>query len=215
MHSGVWGFASSPIVTEDELTRITRMAVEVAKASAIAKKTDVQLCPVPAYQVNWATPIVKDPRTMSQTDRQAAAQAVVDIVMKNKDVVNCSVQMNVSHEWKYFASTEGSYIEQEVMTATPSLSVTARKGDVTKTRSYPGVPGTGGWEVIEKANLIGEAEQAAIDAVQMCTAVPLTPGVKDIILLPSHSMLTIHEIVAHATEPVSYTHLTLPTILRV
>ena len=39
IHSGVWGFASSPIVTEDEIRRITRVAVEVARASAIAKKT--------------------------------------------------------------------------------------------------------------------------------------------------------------------------------
>ena len=49
IHSGVWGFASSPIVTEDEIRRITRIAAEVAKASAIAKKADVKLAPVPAY----------------------------------------------------------------------------------------------------------------------------------------------------------------------
>ena len=61
IHSGTWGFASSPIVTEDEIRRITRIATEVARASAIAKKTDVRLAPVPAYQVYWATPIQKDP----------------------------------------------------------------------------------------------------------------------------------------------------------
>src|SRR5262245_30367306 len=48
IHSGVWGFASSPIVTEDEIRRITRIATEVAKASAIAKRADVRLAPVPA-----------------------------------------------------------------------------------------------------------------------------------------------------------------------
>src|SRR3954470_22133828 len=47
IHSGTWGFASSPIVTEDEIRRITRIAAEVARASAIAKKTDVKLAPVP------------------------------------------------------------------------------------------------------------------------------------------------------------------------
>ncbi len=30
IHGGVWGFASSPIVTEDEIRRITRVAIEVA-----------------------------------------------------------------------------------------------------------------------------------------------------------------------------------------
>src|SRR5688572_21211008 len=34
IHSGVWGFASSPIVTEDEIRRITRLAVEIARSSA-------------------------------------------------------------------------------------------------------------------------------------------------------------------------------------
>ena len=200
IHSGVWGFASSPIVTEDELKRITAMAVTVAKASAIAKKRDVQLCPVPAYQVNWNTPLVKDPRTMSQTDKQAYAQSIVDKVMANKEVTNCTVNLQFNGEWKYFASSEGSYIEQELMTTQPSLSVTAAKNGVTKTRSYPGIPGMGGWEIIEKCGLMEGAEKAAIDAVEMCTAAPLTPGVKDVILLPSHTMLTVHEIVAHATE---------------
>ena len=34
----------------------------------------------------------------------------------------------------------------------------------------------------------------------MCTAKPLDAGRQDLILSPSHAMLTIHEIVAHATE---------------
>ena len=74
IHSGVWGFASSPIVTEDEIRRITRVAMEVARASAIAKKTDVRLAPVPAYQVYWRTAMKKDPMTMS-ADRQASGAA--------------------------------------------------------------------------------------------------------------------------------------------
>src|SRR6185503_15245650 len=56
IHSGVWGFASSPIVTEDELVRITRIATEVARASAIAKKRDVRLAPTPSYIENYITP---------------------------------------------------------------------------------------------------------------------------------------------------------------
>src|SRR6185436_19435152 len=31
IHGGVWGFASSPVVTEDELRRITRVAADVAR----------------------------------------------------------------------------------------------------------------------------------------------------------------------------------------
>src|SRR5688500_14037287 len=74
IHSGVWGFASSPIVTEDEIRRITRVATEVAKASAIAKRADVRLAPVPAYQTHWATPVVINPLTMKRDDQQPHVQ---------------------------------------------------------------------------------------------------------------------------------------------
>ena len=200
IHSGVWGFASSPIVTEDEIKRITVMATEVAKASAIAKRADVKLAPVPAYQEYWATPIKKDPATVSQEEKQALVQKVVDLVSKTKEVASVNASVQLEHEWKYFASSEGSYIEQETWTTTPQFTVTARKEGETRTRIFTGVPMTGGWEVAEASEMIENAERIAAEAVEFCTARPVEMGVKDLILTPSHAMLTIHEIVAHATE---------------
>jgi TldD protein len=200
IHSGVWGFASSPIVTEDEIRRITRVATETAKASAIAKKTDVRLAPVPAYTDYWASPMKKDPATVSQEDKQALVQKVVDLVVANKEVLNVNASVQLEAEWKYFASTEGSYIEQEIFTTTPQFTVTARKNNETRSRTFTGVPGTGGWEIAESAGLIENAERIAAEAVEFCTAKPIDMGVKDLVLMPSHAMLTIHEIVAHATE---------------
>ena len=121
IHSGTWGFASSPIVTEDEIRRITKIAAEVARASAIAKKTDVRLAPVPAYQAYWATPIGKNPDEIPRETKQDFVQKVVDAVVKNKGVQNVNVSVNTSYEWKYFASSEGSYIEQESWLTEPEL----------------------------------------------------------------------------------------------
>ena len=59
---------------------------------------------------------------------------------------------------------------------------------------------TGGWEVAEAAKMLENAERIAAEAVEFCTAKPVEMGVKDLVLTPSHAMLTIHEIVAHATE---------------
>jgi TldD protein len=200
IHSGVWGFASSPIVTDDEIRRITRVAVEVARASAIAKKVDVRLAPVPAYQVYWTTPLVTDPMAMSQTDKQRALQAAVDQAIKHKDVVSASASVGFSTEWKYFASSEGSYIEQEIFTTSPNFTVTARRGDVTRSRSL-GIPGgTGGWELVEEPRMLSSVDRLVDEAIELSTATPLGAGVKDLVLTPSHLALTIHEIVAHATE---------------
>jgi len=200
IHSGVWGFASSPIVTDDELRRITRIAAEVAKASAVAKKTDIKLAPVPAYTEYWASPMVKDPSKVSTEEKQAYVQKVVDLVAANKNVSNVTAAVGINNEWRYFASTEGSYIEQETFEITPTFNVSAKIGDVTKTRSFVGVPKTGGWEVAEASEMVESAERIAAEAVEMTTAKPLGMGLKDLVLTPSHAMLTIHEIVAHATE---------------
>jgi len=201
IHSGVWGFASSPIVTEDELKRVTLVATEVAKASAIAKKADLKLAPVTPFVGNYKTPVLNDPQSVSATDKQKWAQAIVDKASKVQGVTAVNVGCSVNYEWRYFASTDGSYIEQELFTTSPTMSVTAKVGDVTKTRNYPGVAGTGGWEFAENCDFLAEAEQVATDAVEMCTAKPLGgAGLRDLLLSPSHAMLTIHEIVAHATE---------------
>jgi TldD protein len=201
IHSGVWGFASSPIVTEDEIRRITRMAVEVAKASAIAKKADLKLAEVPPYVTNYVTPMQKSPFSVSQTDKQAWAQSIVDKAKGVAGVTAVNVSANHGYEWRYFASSVGSYIEQELYTTTPTMTVTAKVGDVTRTRNYPGVAAMGGWEIAEQTDFLDQAEKVATDAVEMCTAKPLgSSGLRDIILSPSHAMLTIHEIVAHATE---------------
>ena len=201
VHSGVWGFASSPIVTEDEIRRITRLATEVARASAIAKKFELKLAPVPAYVENWATPMKKHPTSVSQTDKQNWAQAIVDRASKVQGVTAVTVAATHGYEWRYFASSEGSYIEQELFTTSPTMSVTARVGGETRTRNYPGEAQTGGWEIAEQADFLAQAEQVATDAVEMCTAKPLgSSGLMDLVLSPAHAMLTIHEIVAHATE---------------
>src|SRR5215212_5269789 len=190
IHSGVWGFASSPIVTEDEIKRITRIATEVARASAIAKKTDVKLAPVQAYQAFWATPVQKNPDEMARADKQQFVQKVVDEVLKNKAVQNVNASVQANYEWKYFASSEGSYIEQETWLTQPSFSVTARKDDVVRTRNFSGISRTGGWEVAEQAGMLEAAERIAAEAVEFTMARPVDMGVKDLVLTPAHAMLT-------------------------
>ena len=49
IHGGVWGFASSPLVTPEEIKRVAGVATDIARASAVAKKYDVRLAPVERY----------------------------------------------------------------------------------------------------------------------------------------------------------------------
>src|SRR5688500_20393714 len=69
IHSGVWGFASSPFVTEAEIRKITVQATEVAKASAVSKRFEVKLAPVEAYQDYWSVAVKQKPEDVSLDDK--------------------------------------------------------------------------------------------------------------------------------------------------
>jgi TldD protein len=105
-------------------------------------------------------------------------------------------------EDKYFASTDGSFIQQLLVQTTPSFSATAvdfatRKS---KTRSFQMAPTTAGYEQITRAGMLENAERVGAEAVEHLSAPSVEPGPKDLILLPSHLALTIHESIGHSTE---------------
>jgi len=52
----------------------------------------------------------------------------------------------------------------------------------------------------DEIKFLTDAGRIAAEAVELTTATPVDMGMKDLVLTPSHAMLTIHEIVAHATE---------------
>ena len=56
------------------------------------------------------------------------------------------------------------------------------------------------WGFIEDYDWDSDIRQAAEDVVAMHTARAVEPGTWDLVLLPSHLWLTIHESIGHPTE---------------
>jgi TldD protein len=125
--------------------------------------------------------------------------AVNDAVRKHKGIVRVQSQMSFDYEWKYLATSEGSYIEQEVWRTSPGFMAIAR-GRTVKSRTFSVPPRTAGYEVVEGSKMLENADRIAAEAIEHASAPPVTAGLKDIIMTPSHAMLTIHEIIAHPTE---------------
>jgi hypothetical protein len=57
-----------------------------------------------------------------------------------------------------------------------------------------------GYEHVRDADFVGNAPQWAEEAVAKLSARPVQPGRYDLVLMPSHLFLTIHESIAHPTE---------------
>src|SRR5215510_11825380 len=87
IHSGVWGFASSPLVTPEEIRRVAGIATDVARAGAIAKKTDVRLAPVDKYDEFWEMPSGKDPWSVPLEEKVEHLRAVTAAIQKTPGVI--------------------------------------------------------------------------------------------------------------------------------
>ncbi|AEL05038.1 TldD/PmbA family protein [Xanthomonas campestris pv. raphani] len=217
---GAWGFAATNTLTSDGVATATRQAVAIAKANAQLGGTPVQLAPVtPAGQVSWKTPIKKNAMEVPLQDKVALLMDV-NAAALNAGATFVASRMFAINEQKYFASSDGSYIDQDVHRLWLPFTVTAVDNASGKFRTRDGLssPMGMGYEYLDGAaaekhrlpgGLIGygrsydareDAIAAAKQAREKLTAPSVKAGKYDLVIDPSNLFLTIHESVGHPLE---------------
>jgi len=199
---GAWGFAATPSVTAKDAERAAQDAVATAKANAALMKRPVALAPVPANVDVWQTALVKDPFKIPLEDKAELLLAINREAMKVPGVKFATASFSAVAEWKLLASTDGAYLEQEIVRLGPSYAVTAvddKRGEF-ESAEHQLPPRQAGWEYVEAAPLVADARRIGEQAVEKLKAPSVVPGKKDLILEPSNLWLTIHESIGHATE---------------
>ncbi len=216
--NGCWGFAASNNVTKEEVAKTAERAVAVAKANAKIQANTVQLAPQKGYgEVSWKTPIVTNAFAVPVKDKVDLLLSVNALAMEGgANFVNSAIL--AVNEQKYFASTDGSYIDQDVHRLYPNFIVTkidktSGKFDTRRSLSSPVGLGyeylqpTAGSKVLgivtrykDRYDMMEDVKNAAADVTEKMKAKSVEPGKYDLVLDPSHLWLTIHESVAHPTE---------------
>jgi TldD protein len=201
---GAWGFASSHLLTPAEVDRVTALAVTIAKASALAKVQDVDLGPAEAHVDVYRTPVEIDPFGVSLNDKVSLLLEADQEARAVKGVMVAEASMAFIRENKTFASSEGSYIEQEIIES--GLGMVARavgEGEVQQ-RSYPNSfgrhQGTAGYEFILEWDLVDNARRIGKEVVALLNAPQCPSGVTTIILDGPQLGLQIHESCGHPIE---------------
>ena len=199
---GTWGFASSSVVTRDEIARVAKQAVGIARANRKVNAEPVKLAPVEAFNTTWNTPVKKNPFDLPLQPKLDLLLQIHEEALKVPNASFVSAFMQFVNEHKYFASTDGSHIEQSLIRSYPSFSVTAvdKASGKFYSRQALTAPMGMGYEYIEGYPLLQEARVAAEEAVAMHKAKPAPSGQKTLILHPTNLWLTIHESVGHPTE---------------
>ncbi|HEY0742263.1 MAG TPA: TldD/PmbA family protein [Chryseosolibacter sp.] len=217
---GTWGFASTHDVTTAGIDKATKKAVAIAKANAKVQKEPVKLVPVQGYgDQTYKTPIVKNAFEVPIGDKaDLLLKANAKAMEKGASFINNILFL--VNEQKYFASTEGSYIDQDVHRTWPFFTVTVvdKTSGQFKQRASFSAPVGMGYEYLDgnpkdkiqapgdiilynnSYDVVEDAGMAAEQAKQIIAAKSVEPGKYDLVLEPSHLWLTIHESVGHPLE---------------
>jgi len=165
--NGAWGFASSPVVTPEEIAAITNEAAIIAKANASIQSRPIQLAPVKAYKDRWVTPHDKDPFDVSMAEKLDLLERVAGQAKKNTKVFGANASLILRSEDKYFASTEGSSIQQYILQIYGNVDATAvdRQNNVSRSRSYVPTQASAGWEYVPEMNLEENAQRIREEVV--------------------------------------------------
>lgn len=202
--NGGWGFAATQDVSQKGIEAVARKAVTMAKASSRCMEKPIELVPEPVHNVTWNSPCQKDPFAVSLEKKIAILLDAAKTIVSVKGITLAKGEMYFARDKKYFASSEGSRIHQTFTKSSGLIEAYATTDDDRQRRSYPSSLGgqweNAGWEMIERWDLPGHAQQIAEECVALLSAPACPQGVSDIILGSSQLALQIHESCGHPTE---------------
>ncbi|MCG2769307.1 MAG: TldD/PmbA family protein [Anaerolineae bacterium] len=201
---GAWGFAAGSLIELAEVDRVATQAMKIARASSMVKVGGVSIGPPEVHVGTYRTPVEIDPFGVSLEDKISLLLAADEAMRKVKGLAVAEGSLEFIREHKIFASTEGSYIEQEIIESGAGLEATAvGEGEVQK-RSYPNSfgrhQGTAGYEFVQALDLAENAPRIAEEAIALLTAPVCPSGVTTVILGATQLALQVHESCGHPIE---------------
>lgn len=205
LYQGAWGYAASNQITKKSLEQTVKYAIKVAQASGLVSSKKVKLAPVEVVKNGeYQTPYKKDPFKVSLPQKIKLLLAADKKMGQVKKVTVAQTFYQAYRTKKTLASTEGSYLNQEILETGAGIQALATDGQEVQNRSYPnsfrGLFQTRGWELVEEIDLVGQASRVADEAVALLSAPQCPAGRYDLILDGPQLALQVHESCGHPTE---------------
>ncbi|HLM64000.1 MAG TPA: TldD/PmbA family protein [Acidimicrobiales bacterium] len=198
-----WGFQATPTLTDAAARLAGAAAAAVAKASALVPGPPLELAPAPVVTDSWTSSWSEHPLDDVSLAEKGDLLLAATGAANDAGVPLSQASYRVWDTEKWFASSEGSRIEQRIVETGALVDATAIGDGETQRRSYPGVRGqygTRGWELVRGLDLVANAARAGAEAAALLSAPRCPPGTTTIVLGSDQVALQIHESVGHAVE---------------
>lgn len=197
---GAWGFVANSNVDPKIADGLAIAATDVAKANSKGLDRKVELAKTSVHRDRWHTKTGRDPFAVPLAEKIDLLLSVWPEVKSIEGAKFCSAWTQALLEWKLFASSEGTLLEQSITRVHAGFEVTAAGGGEFETCRTELAPMQAGFEHIANAKLRDQGKRIAEAAVRKLKSPSVTPGKRDLILAPSNLWLVIHESVGHPTE---------------
>jgi TldD protein len=196
-----WGFFAT--ADAEAARQAGESAAAIARASATVPGPPLALADVPVREDTYATPHDEDPFAVSLAEKADLLLSATTAMQAVDGVALARAVMTAWDTQKWFVSSQGHRISQHLVECGGGMEAIAVGEAETQRRSYPQAFGqfeAGGYEVIRRFDLPGNAERVASEAVALLTAPECPEATTDLVLDSSQLALQIHESVGHAIE---------------
>lgn len=191
------GWSEVSFTRPEDAERAARSAVENAELLAGGGARQVRLAPTPPTRDEFHPKLTEDPRPVPAEEKLALLRKYNDIALANPKVATTQAGYWDMTRDKYFVSTEGARLREELVTVRINGEIVAKEGNLTQRVRF----GFGGSDGLTR--LRGrEAEMA--ERVKICVdllgAEPVKGGEYRVVLDQSMAGVFAHEAFGHFSE---------------
>ena len=190
--SGGWGFASF-----NGLEGLKEKVATAVRNARLVSDKGINLAPVDPV-VDSVPPLVgKDPLSISLQDKKALLDQYVDIIWSVPQITTSTIGYGDGRRKRVFATSDGTYIQQEKIDVSLRLNAMARDGGDVQ-QSGVSLGSNGDFSFVERLHKdAGELAQRAVDLIKAPQA---KGGEYTVVLDPILAGVFIHEAFGHLSE---------------
>ncbi|MGC1402026.1 MAG: DNA gyrase modulator, partial [Thermodesulfobacteriota bacterium] len=191
------GFSNCVFTQEKDGVMAIRKAEENALLIGRHIGEPVRLARTEVVRDTFSPILDEDPRTVDMEEKLAITRGYNQRALQKEKIVTTQIQYLEVVREKYFLSTEGSQIREELVTTRLGGTITSQEGTLTQSVRV-GMGGSSGFALLRNQEALFD-EKTAI-ALNLLKAKPVDGGTYPVILNPDLAGVFTHEAFGHYSE---------------
>ncbi|MBQ03476.1 hypothetical protein CL673_02030 [Candidatus Bathyarchaeota archaeon] len=199
--NGAWGFSGSTEVNDNEIKKLTNIAIKLGKMNAEFRQNRVKLAENKSIKGHYCTPVKKDAFEIDPTEYYDILQSSVHEAMDQSKLLKKSRASIISQrELRFHGTSEGAFIKQELDRTSCGVTATAIRNGMVQSSGLGQNFATKGFEWVETNKLSEMGREEGRTAAALVVAERCPQEKTSLIIEDSMLSLQIHETLGHCTE---------------